>query len=123
MYNFHNFVRLMKKSRVFSDAFKRSIVRKVESGDSTVSQLCRAYSLHRTCVYLWMKKFGRLPSAPRVVIETESDFILATEQAKKIQKLEQLLGRQELKLAYYEEVIKQASLDCGEDIEKKIGLQ
>jgi transposase-like protein len=45
------------KGRVFTPEFKLSIVQQVLSGEKSIPQLCREYSLSDSCIHNWKKLY------------------------------------------------------------------
>jgi len=107
--------------RVFSDTFKLEKVRMLESGEIRVCDLVRMYNVSPSAINKWRKKFGSLPPSERVVIEKGSEFEKNKELARRIQDLEQMIGRQQVRLDYYEKVVSHTNKLFKVDVEKKYG--
>ncbi len=95
----------------------------LEKGEIRVCELIKIYHISISAVYKWKKKFGSHPPDEKVVIEKDSDFLKAVELRKQVSSLEQMIGRQQMKIDYYEEVVKQASTHFKTDIEKKFSAR
>lgn len=54
-----------------------------------------------------------------MVIETDSDYLKLVEVKKEKENLERLVGKQQIKLDYYEELLEQIKEVYGHDIEKQ----
>ena len=111
-----------KRVRTFSPEFKKEKVSMIEEGKITVIQLSRLYNVSRGSVYSWIKKYGNLPPTERVVVEKKSESIKNIELLKKIEELERIIGKQQVKLIYKEKVIELGSELLGKDIEKKYDM-
>lgn len=107
--------------RVFSDSFKLEKVRMLESGEIRVCDLVRMYKVSTTSINKWRKKYGNLPPSEKVVIEKGSEFKKNKELELQIKDLEQMIGRQQVKLDYYERVVSHANKLYETDVEKKFG--
>ena len=51
-------IKLIKKSRKFSEAYKKSIVADFESGKFSVSQLERLHKISNRSIYRWIYKYS-----------------------------------------------------------------
>ena len=111
----------MKKRIRFSEAVKKSNVKKIERGKMTQSGVARLYGISPSAVGKWVRKYGVLPKTEKVIIESESDYIALQQQNKRVERLERTLGQLHMELAYLREVINTASTDLSIDIEKKFG--
>jgi transposase-like protein len=112
-----------KKRRVFSESVKRDNVRQIELGRKTQSEVAKLYGVSRSAVNKWVNKYGKLPKNEKIVIESSSDYSMLKVREKEIAELERTLGKMHMELTYLREVIKQASIQYSEDIEKKFGRQ
>ncbi|UZO81322.1 transposase [Aquimarina sp. ERC-38] len=109
------------KRRVFSESFKRDKVRLYETGKMRVSQLSKLYAVSETAIYRWIELYRSTPSTERIVVETESDYLQLKELQDRIEKMERLIGNQQLQIDYHRGLIASATKHYGEDIEKKFG--
>jgi len=114
---------MKKVRRIFSESVKRESVRQIEMGQKTCREVAELYGLSQTAVRKWKKKYGILPKAQRVVVESDSDYAALKSSQKQIADLERSLGKLHMEVSYLREVIKEASLNYSEDIEKKFGKQ
>jgi len=108
----------MKRTRVFSDAFKKEKVALIERGDISVSEVSELYNVSHTAVYKWLKKYG-LEESERVVVEKKSEAKKNIELKRKIASLEQLIGQMQVENHYLGCVIDCGSNLIGEDLKKK----
>lgn len=120
---FHNFTKMnteKKMRRVFSDEFKKEMVKKIVSGELTVSELGLAIGMKNTNpIYMWIKKYHPEGLTEKVVYETESDFLKAKTYAKQLGDLEKIIGQMHVKIRLLEAVIQESSTFHGEDQMKK----
>lgn len=105
--------------RIFSTAFKKDKVELLDQGKFSVKDLSKLYEVSETAIYKWLKKYSRYQSGERVVVEKISEEQKSIELMKKVRELEQALGRKQLELDYYKEVVEIISEEKGEDISKK----
>ncbi len=108
-----------KPRQKYSEAFKKDKVKLLESGEVRLVDLVKMYGMSYPTLYKWKKKYGTLPACDTIVLEKDSEYKKNKELRKKISQMEGLLGRQQMELDYYKQVIKQAADHFQIDIEKK----
>lgn len=109
-----------KERRVFSESFKREKVKLIESGQVTIYQLSKLLELGEASLYRWVEKYGTSDMRqPRIVIETESDYLKLVKLEKQLNSLQQVIGKLHIKLDYYEELIKATNEHYKIDLEKQ----
>lgn len=109
------------KKRIFSENFKREKVRLYETGKMSILQLSRLYDLSDTTLYNWVKKYRSTPKSERIVLESDSDYVALMTLQDRVDKMERLIGNQQMTIDYLQSVIKSATDHYGEDVEKKFG--
>ena len=105
--------------RTFSEAFKREKVELIDRGKLSVKELSKIYEVSDRAVYNWLKKFSKYPSGERVVVEKISEAKKTLELHNQVMELERALGRKQLELDYYKEVVNIISEEEGVDVAKK----
>ena len=109
-----------KMRRRFSTDFKKEKVKLIDEGKISVSELSRMYEVTSTAIYKWMNKYStKYTKGERVVVEKISEEIKTKEYLNRIAELEKVVGQQYLQIMYKDQIIKTASEQYGEDIEKK----
>lgn len=108
-----------KVRRTFSTAFKREKVELLDQKKLSARELSLIYDVSQTAVYKWLKKYSKYSSSERIVVEKISEEKKNIELRKQISKLEQAVGRKQLELDYYKEVVDIISEEEGEDVAKK----
>lgn len=112
-------LRSIKKSRKYSDAFKKEIVSLFESGKFSVYQLEKLYSIGNPTIYKWIYKFSTFnEKGIRVVEMKESSLTKLKELEKKVKQLEQIVGQKQIKIDYLEKMIDIAKDELQVDIKK-----
>lgn len=112
-------LRKIKKSRVYSDEFKREIVNLFESGTHSVCQLEKLYGLSNSMIYRWIYKFSTFnEKGIRVVEMKESNTQKLKELEQKIKSLEQIVGQKQIQIEYLEKMIDIAKDELNIDIKK-----
>lgn len=112
-------LREIKKSRKYSDEFKKEIVSLFESGKFSVYQLEKLYSIGNPTIYKWIYKFSTFnEKGIRVVEMKESSLTKLKELEKKVKELEQIVGQKQIKIDYLEKMIDIAKDELQVDIKK-----
>ncbi len=111
------------KHRRFSETFKREKVNLIDERKLSVRDVSNIYEVSTTAVYKWVRKYSALSKGERVVVEKISESQKTRELHKRVRDLEQALGRKQMELDYYKEVVKLSSEEKGEDIKKKVTNQ
>ena len=108
-----------KRRKTFSEAFKKEKVQLMESGQIRKIEIIKMYGVSYTTLYKWLKKYGNYQPSDAIVIEKDSEYQKNKILRTQIRKMERVIGRQQMELDYYKEVLKQASVHLEIDIEKK----
>jgi len=111
---------MKRQRRTFSEAFKREKVKLIDEGKLSVRHLSDIYDVSHTAIYNWVRKFSILAQEECIVIEKVSEAKKTEELYKQVRTLEQALGRKQLELDYYKEVVKITNEINGDDLEKKL---
>ncbi len=113
---------IMKNTRrVFSEGFKKDKVKLYETGKMSVLQISKLYDISETALYKWIDRYRTTPSSERIVVETDSDYLKLVEMQKRVEKMERLIGNQQIEIEYRKAIIEAANEHYKEDIEKKFG--
>jgi transposase-like protein len=109
----------IRKSRRYSEDFKREIVSVFESGKFSVPQLEKLYGIHNVTIYNWIYKFSTFNEKGFRVIEMKESSIDKLKQLElKVKELEQIVGQKQIKIDYLEKMIDIAKDDLNIDIKK-----
>jgi transposase-like protein len=109
----------LKKSRVYSEEFKRSIVKDFESGRFSVSQLEKLHGMSNVSIYKWIYKFSTFnEKGSRVVEMKNSSTQKMKELEARIKELEGIVGRKQINIDYLEKMIDIAKDELNIDIKK-----
>ena len=112
-------VQKIRKSRVFSEDYKRKIVKDFEVGQYSVSELCTLYDLVPQTVYQWIYRYSRLnKTGYRVVEKKKSSIVKVKELENRIKELERMVGQKQIMVDYYETMIDLAKEKFDIDIKK-----
>jgi len=108
--------------RFFSEDFKKGKVKELERNLSTVSDICKTYSVSKTSVYKWIYKYSVMAKKQvKQVVEAKSDTQRIRALEEKIKELERIVGQKQLLLEFKDKMIEIAEADYGIDIKKKVG--
>lgn len=112
--------RLIQKRRVYSDEFRRELVRLFESGKYSVLQLDKLYGASFALIYKWIYKYSSInEKGYRIVEMKQSSTSRIKELEQKIKDLERLVGQKQIKIDFLEEMIDVAKEELNIDIKKK----
>ncbi len=109
----------IKKYRRFTEGFKKSIVREYESGDYSVCELEKLYSISNQSIYNWIYKYSSYNARGYRVIEMkESSTGKVRDLEKRIADLERMVGQKQIQIDYLEKMMAMAKQDLNIDIKK-----
>lgn len=112
-------IKLIKKSRKFSEAYKKSIVADFESGKFSVSQLERLHKISNRSIYRWIYKYSPSNEQGQRIVEMKDS---STQKLKvleqKIKELERAVGQKQIQIDYLEKMIDIAKDELNIDIKK-----
>lgn len=112
-------IRILKKSRKYTEAFKRDIVRDYEKGQYSVRQLSKLNSISTSTIYRWIHKYSTFNDKDvRVVEKKKSSSEKIKQLEERIKELERTVGQKQLKVDYLEKMIEIASEEFEIDIKK-----
>ena len=106
--------------RYFSEDFKKNKVREIEKNISSVSDICKTYSVSRTSVYRWIYKYSAMAKKQvKQVVEAKSDTQKIKALENRIKELERIVGQKQLLIEFEEKMIEIAEATYNVDIKKK----
>lgn len=109
-------------NRFFSEEFKKGKVREIERNISSVSDICKTYSVSRTSVYKWIYKYSLTAKKQiKQVVEAKSDTQKINALEERIKELERIVGQKQLLLEFKDKMIEIAEATYGVEIKKKVG--
>ncbi|PZD76337.1 transposase [Mesonia sp. K7] len=112
-------LKLIKKQRKFSEAFKKSIVNDFESGKFSVIQLERLHKIKGQIIYRWIYKYSQVnEKGQRIVEMKDSSTQKLKELEKKVMELERAVGQKQIQIDYLEKMIDIAKDELNIDIKK-----
>jgi transposase len=112
--------RAIRKARVFTEDYKRELVRLFESGKFSVNQLVQLYGVQNSVIYRWIYKYSQFNERGYRVIEMkESSSAKLKAMEQRIKELEKIVGQKQIKIDFLEEMIDVAKEELKIDIKKK----
>lgn len=112
-------IQKIQKSRVYSEEFKRDIVRQFEKGTYSVTQLEKIYGMSRTIIYQWIYKFSTFNERGLRIVEMKaSSTNKLKELEQKVKELERIVGQKQIQVDFYSKLIEIASEELDYDILK-----
>ena len=109
----------IRKKRVYSEEFKRALVKEFETGHYSVPQLERLYGIRNHLIYGWIYKYSTFnDKSVRIIEMKESSTHKLKELEKKVKELERAVGVKQLHIDYLEKMMDIAKEELGVDIKK-----
>lgn len=119
-----NLTKSERKTRYFSESFRKQKVTELEKRITTIAEICRTYQVCRNTVYRWINKYSSLKQqGVRLVVETESDTRRIGLLEQKVRELEQLVGQKQIELEFHQKMIELAEETYRIKIKKNSGGQ
>lgn len=109
----------IKSSRVFSEEFKKARVKDYETGQFSVLELSKLYSIQTVILYRWIYKFSAYNKRRIKIVEmADSSKQKLKDLQKRISELEQIVGQKQLNIDFLEKMIELAKDNYGIDVKK-----
>lgn len=110
-----------RRSRYFSEEFKKKKVKELDSRVTTISDVCKEYQVSATAVYKWIYKYSVMrKKGVKMVIEAQSDTHRIAALKQHISQLEQLLGQKQFEIDFLKKQMEITSVQYGIDLKKKL---
>lgn len=111
-----------RQNRYFSEDFKKAKIRELERNITSISDICKTYSVNRSAVYKWIYKYSTMAKKQvRQVVEAKSDTQKIKALQERIKELERIIGQKQLLLEFKDKMIEIAEATYNVDIKKKVG--
>jgi len=109
----------IRKNRIYSEDFKRSLVKEFESGNYSVLQLEKLYGVGNNLIYSWIYKYSTFnDKSVRIIEMKQSSTNKLKELENKVKELERAVGQKQLYIDYMEKMMEIARDEYGIDIKK-----
>lgn len=110
-------LKVLPPPAVYSESFKKQVVREFESGILNKDQLKEKYAIKgKSLILEWCRKYGRFAYD----LPTTNGRPMKDPQKQRIKELEKKLKAAQLKLQVYDKLIEITNRELNEDIVKKI---
>ena len=120
--NFFNQEQRVLQNRYFSGEFKKKKIRELENNLTSISDICKTYSVSRTSVYRWIYKYSTMAKKQtKQVVEAKSDTKKIKYLEARIKELERTIGQKQLLIEFKDKMIEIAEDTYNIDIKKKLG--
>jgi transposase len=114
----------VRKSRYFSEDFKRKKVAELAMRQIRLCDICREYEVSATAVYKWINKYSLMKKkGVKMVVQAESDTARIKALREHIAELEQLLGKKQFEIDFLQKQMELAGDQYGIDLKKKLSGQ
>lgn len=112
-------VKRVRSRRRFSEEFKLARVKEYESGEFTILELARMYTITPAVLYRWIYKLSKFNKKNVVIVESkDSSSKKLKDYERRIVELERIVGQKQLKIDYLEKLFEMAQSDLGIDLKK-----
>ena len=109
-----------RRTRYFSEDFKRKKVSEIERNLSSIAEISRAYQVSATSIYNWIYRYSKMrKKGIRQVVEAKSDSNKIAALKEQVKELERIIGEKQIKLDFQEKMIELAEKEYKVDIKKK----
>lgn len=112
-------LKTLKKQRIYSEEFKRQIVKDFETGQFSVLQLEKLHGVSNVTIYKWIYKFSTFnEKGSRIIEMKDSSSQKMNELQTRIKELEGIVGRKQISIDYLEKMMDIAKEELNIDIKK-----
>jgi transposase len=106
--------------RVFSDDFKKKIVKEIETKRISIKDVASLYEVSKNSIYQWLYKYSKnYEKGTKMVLELESEAERTKYLQKKVAELERVVGQKTIEIDFLHKVIDLCSEELGYDVKKK----
>lgn len=114
----------LQPKRYFSETFKKTRVKEYETGEFTVNEISRLFSIKEGVIYRWIHQYSHYNKKKlRVVEMEESSTKKIKDLSTRISELERMLGQKQIRIDLLEKMIELAEQDLGIDVKKNFSTQ
>lgn len=105
--------------RVYSEEFKKKIVKEYESGRYSAIEIQKIYDISKASVYNWIYSYSHYNKKSLKVVEMKDSHLQKLkDMEKRISELERALGQKQMNIDYLEKMIELAKENYNIDIKK-----
>lgn len=112
-------LRRIKKTRRYSETFKKELVGDFESGKFSVLELSKLHGVPYQSIYTWIYRYSSYNTKGyRIVEKNQSSSKKVKDLEKKVKELEQIVGKKQIMIDYLEKMMEIAKDELDIDIKK-----
>lgn len=109
----------IRRSRIFSEEFKKRRVQELVEKQVTVSGLSRLYGVTRTAIYKWLYQYSpHYERKTTFVVQMESESYKSQRLQQKVAELERIIGQKQLEIDFLNKLLEISSEEIGYDLKK-----
>lgn len=105
--------------RRFTPEFRKKQVELIVKGELSVRDVAQLYEVKAASVKRWLYQYHPNYKPTPIIISDGSEYHRVKELEKEVEKLNAIIGKQQVELIYNRALIQQAELDLGVDLKKK----
>src|SRR5688572_30772663 len=104
----------IQSHRIFSEDFKKSLVKDYESGNFSIKELCLLHRISSPIIYRWIYRYSTFQKKGVKIVEmSESSSQKVKDLQKRIAELERIVGQKQLNIDFLEKMIELAKDHYG----------
>ena len=111
-----------RRKRRFSEIFKREQVALIEAGKLSIKGVSVLYEVKVENVRRWVKKYGKVEPVPTILIHSAQEVNRIRDLEHESFNQKRIIGEQQIRILYLEELLRLAKDKLGPDFEKKIKI-
>jgi transposase len=114
----------IKQPRIFSEEFKKKLVKELVAKQITVSELKKLYKVSRTTIYNWLYLYS--PNHHRgttLVVEMESEAYKTKRLQQQVAELERIIGQKQLEIDFLNKLLELGGEELGFDLKKNFSTK
>lgn len=112
-------IKRVQPKRVFSEEFRRSLVKEYEKGTYSVVELEKLYGIGNSLIYGWIYKYSHYNKKSVKIVEMKDSQVSKLMKLEaRVNELEQAVGKKQLTIDYLEKMMDIANEELGIDIKK-----
>jgi transposase-like protein len=112
-------IKSIRKKRLYSEEFKKRIVKEFETGKFSVPQIEKLHGIGNRLIYNWIYKYSTFNERGYRIMEIKkSSTSKIRDLQNRIKELERMVGQKQIKIDYYEKMIELAKEELNIDLKK-----
>jgi transposase len=109
----------IKERRIFSDAFKKQVVKDLVSKRTSVNEVTVEHQVSRQSVYKWLYRYsGAHESKCTLVVQMKSEATKTQDLKNRLAELERVVGQKQLEIDFLNKLLEIGSKELDFDIKK-----